>query len=688
LKSVSSWSVLRAMPRHFPVLAAALLGCASQKPPTAPPPAEQHGVEIADLDRGANPCADFFQFSNGTWRKGNPIPASMDRWSRRWQAGENNKERLKDILEQVSQRSDWPQGSIEQLVGDDYASCMDEARADAQGLKPAAAMLAEIDAIQGPADLQRVIRRQQDIAILAPFALGAQPDQHEPTRTIADLGAAGLGLPDRDYYLKPEPRFVEAREKYLAHVQRVFELAGIAEARQGAETVFAFEKRLAEASLDNVALRDPTNLDHPTSFAALQTLTPHFDWAALYDEAKLPRGDLNVEEPKFLAQFEKELAGTPLPAWRTYLKWRLLASASPWLSRPFVEEAFSFDQKYLGGVQELKPRWKRCAESTDSRLGEALGRKYVERWFPPAAKERVQDLVRNELAAMKEIIEGLTWMGPQTKKRALEKLATFNPKIGYPDKWKDYSGVKIRRDVPVWANFVEGQKFVVDDFRATIGRPTDRGRWGMTPPTSNAYYNPLLNEIVFPAGILQPPAFDLAATDAVNYGAIGVVIGHEISHGFDDQGAQFDAQGRLLNWWTEDDLKAFQRRGQCVADQFEGYFIEPGIHHNGKLVLGESIGDLAGARIAFAAFQKAAKQHPEPVRDGFTPEQQFFIAWGQFRGDEIRPETQRLMVQGDPHPIAKYRVVGPLSNLPSFQQAFSCKESDPMVRGASRCEVW
>ena len=676
-------------PARVALLAAAAAACASQKGPTAPPPAQQHGVELSDIDRGANPCTDFFQFANGAWRKANPIPASMQRWSRRWQAGEKNKERLKDILEEISRRSDWPGGSVERIVGDDYASCMDEARAEASGIAPLAPMLAEIDGIRSQADLQRAIGHLQTALVFAPFALGAQPDQHDPTRTTADIGAAGLGLPDRDYYLKPEPRFADAREKYRLHVQRMFELAGAAGAKEAADVVFAFEKRLAEASLDNVALRDPNNLDHPTSFEKLRALTPHFDWSALYDEAKLPQGELNVEQPAFLAQFEKELAQTPLPAWRTYLRWQLLASAAPWLSKAFVEESFAFDQKYLAGVAELKPRWKRCAESADFRLGEALGRKYVERYFPPAAKGRVQELVRNELAAMKDIIEGLGWMGPETKRRALEKLATFNPKIGYPDKWKDYSGVRIRRDAPVWENVLEGRKFVVDDFRSTIGKPTDRGRWGMTPPTSDAYYNPLLNEIVFPAGILQPPAFDLEATDAVNYGAIGVVIGHEISHGFDDQGAQFDASGRLHNWWTAADLESFRQRGQCVVNQFEGFYIEPAIHHNGRLVLGESIGDLAGARIAFAAFQKALGQHPQPVRDGFTPEQQFFIAWGQFRGDETRPETQRLMVQGDPHPIAKYRVIGPLSNLPSFQQAFSCRSGDAMVRpAAERCEVW
>jgi putative endopeptidase len=671
-----------------PLLAAALVACASQKAPQAPPPAQQHGVEIADIDRRADPCGDFFQFANGAWRKANPIPASMQRWSRRWQAGEANKEKLKEILDEVSRRSDWPAGSVEQIVGDDHAACMDEASADARGLAPLAPLLAQIDAIATPADLQRAIRRQQDILVSAPFALAALPDFHRPSRTIADVAADGLGLPDRDYYLKPEPRFAEARQEYLAHVERMFELAHVPGAKSAAATVFALEKRIAGASLDNVALRDPANLDHPTSFAKLSAMTPHFDWALLWGEAGMPQGDLNVREPAFLTQFDKELAQTPLPEWRAYLKWRLLSSAAPWLSKPFAEEAFAFDEKYLGGVTEMKPRWKRCAESADFRLGEALGRKYVERFFPPAAKGRVQELVRNELAAMKEIVEGLPWMGPETKKRALEKIATFNPKIGYPDKWKDYSTVKIRRDASVWDNVVEGRRFVVRDSLSTVGKPTDRGRWGMTPPTSDAYYNPFLNEIVFPAGILQPPAFDLDATDAVNYGAIGVVIGHEISHGFDDQGAKFDAQGRLFNWWTGADLASFEKRGQCVVDQFESYFIEPGIHHNGRLVLGEAIGDLAGARIAYDAFQKALREHPQPARDGFTPEQQFFVAWGQFRGDETRPETQRLMIQGDPHPIAKYRVIGPLSNLPSFQQAFSCKARDPMVRGEAHCQVW
>ena len=650
-----------------------------------------HGIETGDLDRSVVPCNDFFEFANGSWRAQNPIPPSMVRWSRRWAAGESAKEQLKGILDEVSAKHDWPQASVEQLIGDDYAACLDEKRVDAQGLAPLKPLLAEIDALKDLAGVQRMIGRFHELAIPVPFGLASASDNHEPSQVIATIYASGLGLPDRDYYVKSEPRFVEARDKYRIHIANVFKLAGASasQAAAAADAVFAMEKRLAEASLDNVSLRDPKATDHKTRFDELQQLMKHFDWPAYFDSAKLPREALNVQEPKFLEAVDGQLTQTPLSAWRTYLKWHLLHAAAPSLSSPFVTENFDFFERYLGGAQEVKPRWKRCVESTDALLGEALGKKYTEKYFPPAAKARMQELVKNLLLAMGDTIRGLDWMGDATKAKALEKLATFNPKIGYPDKWTDYSSVGIRRDAR-WENVVGGRRFAVADDRSQIGKPVDRGRWGMTPPTSNAYYNPLLNEIVFPAGILQPPAFSMAATDAVNYGAIGVVIGHEISHGFDDQGAQFDAEGRLSNWWTDEDLKKFEARGQCVVNQFEGYFIEPGIHHNGKLVLGESIGDLAGARIAYRAFKKSLEGRPAaPSLDGFTPEQQFFVAWGQFRGDAIRPETQRLMAQSDPHPVGKYRVIGPLSNLPEFQAAFSCPAEAPMVRpAASRCDVW
>jgi putative endopeptidase len=652
---------------------------------------EQHGIQVGDLDRSSDACTDFFQYANGTWRAQNPIPDYMDRWSRRWEAGEKAKDQLKVILDEVSAKTDWPHGSVEQLVGDYYGSCMNDAQVNKLGITPAQPMLRDIDGMKNTKDLQRMIYRLHELGIFVPFGLVSQPDNHNPQETVANVFASGLGLPDRDYYLKPEQRFQEAREKYLVHVENMFRLAGYDEpkAKGAAKTVFELEKKLAENSLDNVALRDPQQTDHKTTYADLKKMTPAVDWDSYFSAAGIPHVDLNVAEPKFMAEVERQLRQTPLADWKTYLKWQLLHGQADVLSDVFVNENFSFYSQYLSGAKELKPRWKRCAESTDNSLGEALGQKYVEKYFSQEAKARAKEMVNNILAAMHDTIEGLEWMGPDTKKKALEKLSTFNPKIGYPDKWKDYSSIQLSRE-SYWNNQVAATKWnTVQDTWALIGKPTDRGRWGMTPPTSNAYYNPLLNEIVFPAGILQPPAFDVNGVDAVNYGSIGVVIGHEISHGFDDEGAQYDAQGRLHNWWTADDQKRFEQRTSCVAHQFDNYFIEPNIHHNGRLVLGESIGDLAGAKIAYLAFQKAKQQHSQPTLDGFSPDQQFFIAWGQWRGDEIRPATQRRMVQGDPHPIAKYRVIGPLSNLPAFSSAFSCKQGSAMVRQDSeRCEVW
>lgn len=651
----------------------------------------ERGIEVSDLNRNVSACDDFYEFANGGWRASNPIPASMPRWSRRWAAGESTKDKLREILEGISAAKNNPKGSVEQLTGDFYSACMNEAQANRLGAKPVAPLLAEIDRIKTRDGVERMIARFHEISIQIPFGVFARSDSHNPTNVIARIYASGLGLPDRDYYVKTEPRFKEAREKYLAHVARIFTLAGYdaARAKSAADAVFQMELQLAQASLDNVALRDPQATDHPMPLAALQKLTPDFNWASYYRQLSLPSSELNVGEPKFLEEFNHLLTRAPLADWKTYLKWHLLNSAAPSLSDEFVQADFAFYGAYLNGAKEIKPRWKRCVEATDELLGEALGRKYVEKYFPPEAKARMQEMVKNLRLAMEETIKGLDWMSPQTKQRALEKLATFNPKIGYPDKWKDYSRVPVTR-ASYWDDVVAGRKFAVRDDLSTIGKPVDRGRWGMTPPTSDAYYSALLNEIVFPAGILQPPAFNIEANDAVNYGAIGVVIGHEFSHGFDDAGAQYDARGNLSNWWTDEDLKKFQARTGCVVSQFENYFVEPGLHHNGKLVLGESIGDLAGAKIAYRALQISRRGKPPlPTIDGFTPEQQFFIAWGQFRGDAVRPEFARRMVQGDPHPVAKYRVIGPLSNMPEFQQAFTCRDGSAMVRpSAQRCEVW
>lgn len=672
---------------NLAILLGIALGIASQAQTGA-----LKGIETKDLDRNTQPCDNFFDFANGAWRAQNPIPASMDRWSRRWQAGEENKDQLRKILDEVSADANHPKASSAQLIGDFYAACTDVKAIDAAGLEPLKPYLARIDAVHDLKSLQAEILELQSTGIMVPFLFYGTQNPHAPTDVIADITASGLGLPDRDYYLKPDKRFADARAAYLVYVVKIFTLSGSSEteAKAAAETVMEFETALAKASLDNVALRDPHAVDHVTTLDALQKTTPHFDWTAYVKAAKVNAGTINVEQPAFVAEVERQLASTPIEKWKTYLRWQLLNSSADALPQQFVDAHFGFYQKQLAGVGELKPIGTRCAERTDALLGEALGQEYVKRYFPPEAKARAKEMVTNILSAMHETIEGLDWMAPATKQKALEKLSTFNVKIGYPDKWKDYSSVRIDRHRYI-DDLASASRFVVADNWSTIGKPVDRSRWGMTPPTSNAYYNPQLNEIVFPAGILQPPAFSVNYSDAVNYGAIGVVIGHEISHGFDDQGAQFDATGELKNWWTPEDLAKFQAKTACVVKQFDGFKIDgpDDIHIQGKLVLGESIGDLAGLKIAYLAFKKTAQGQSSEQIDGFTPDQQFFISWGQFRGDETRVETQKLMVQGDPHPVAKYRVLGPMSNFPPFAAAFSCKADSAMVRSdADRCVVW
>ncbi len=650
------------------------------------------GIATTDLDRSAQPCNDFYAFSNGTWRAQNPIPASMDRWSRRWKAGEDNKDQLRVILDDVSAAKDHAAGSPAQLTGDFYAACTNVKAVDAAGLEPLKPYLAAIDAIHDAAGLQKEIQDLSALGIMVPFTFGGSQNIHAPTDVIANVGAGGLGLPDRDYYVKTEKRFEDARAEYLVYIAKILTLSGASEsdAKDEAQTVMTMETALAKASLDNVALRDPHSTDHIETLDSLQKMTPHFDWAGYLASAGVASGVMNVDQPEFMAEVERQFTSTPIEQWKIYLRWQLLNTWADNLSQPFVDAHFGFYQSQLAGVSELKPRATRCAEETDALLGEALGQEYVKRYFPPEAKERAKVMVGNILSAMHDTIESLDWMTPDTKQKALEKLSTFNVKIGYPDKWKDYSSVKIDRE-HYFADAVAASRFLVADDHSTINKPVDRGRWGMTPPTSNAYYNPLLNEIVFPAGILQPPAFSMHYSDAVNYGAIGVVIGHEISHGFDDQGAQFDGTGKLNNWWTPADLTKFQAKTACVVKQFDGFKIDgpDDIHINGKLVLGESIGDLAGLKIAYRAFKKTAQGQSTEKIDGFTPDQQFFIAWGQFRGDETREETQKLMVQGDPHPVAKYRVLGPMSNFPPFAAAFECKPGAPMTRpDTERCVVW
>jgi putative endopeptidase len=659
--------------------------CAQDKP--------LHGIDLSDLDRKAKPCDDFYDFANGSWRAKNPIPASQVIWSRRWAAGESTKEVLHGILEESAVKAPKePPKSTERLIGHYYAACMDQKAIDALGVRALEREMAWIHSVVSVEDLQPVIQKLNEEAIFVPFIFGSSQDPHNPQSVIADAGAAGIGLPERDYYFKDDAKSKETREKYLEHIAAMFVLAGTdkATAAANAKVVMRMETAFAAATLNNVALRDPHATDHKMTLDEVQKLTPDFNWGTYFETLSLdPKVPINVDQPKFLEEFQKQLKDSSVADWKTYLTWQVLLSAAPSLSTPFVQESFAFNQKYLQGAAEMKPRWKRCVEATDNDLGEALGKKYVEKTFSPEAKARMQEMVKNILLALHDDIQTLSWMSPDTKKKALEKLATFNPKVGYPDKWKDYDTVEITRD-SYWSNIISARRFAVKDDAKMIGKPVDRSRWGMTTPTSNAYYNPLLNEIVFPAGILLPPMFDVNASDAVNYGGIGPVIGHEISHGFDDQGAQYDATGELKNWWTQEDFKEFQGRGKCVVDQFDGYTVDGGLHENGKLVLGESIGDLGGVKLAYLAFEKSMEGKPRPAnKDGFTPEQQFFISWGQSRGDEIRPDAQRQFVLTNPHPVSKYRVLGPLSNLPEFQKAFSCKAGDTMVRAEEhRCTIW
>jgi putative endopeptidase len=652
---------------------------------TAPDPGPSpNGVDATGMDRAADPCTDFYEYATGNWLTANPIPAGKPRWSRRAAKREENQRKVQGILEELAARKDWPAGSIEQQVGDHYASCMDEASIDAAGLTPLDPLLAELDGIRTPVDVQRAIRRLHEVAVPAPFGITGAMDNGEPLRFIVNVVPGGLGLPGPDHYLKKEPPFADARAKYLVHIANVFKLRGMAEAqaKKAADTVFALEKRLAQAPMNGAAAAAPGATEQKMTFAQLQKLAPNFDWVIYFDEAKLPRADVNIHQPEFLKRVNKELRATPAAAWKTYLTWQVLESASPWLSRPFVEESFRFKGA------EVKPRATRCAELTEAQLGEAVGKKYVEKYFPPEAKAKVMDMLQNLLAVLKEEVARVEWMTPETKEKALEKLASYRPQAGYPDRWRDYSGVTIRRET-FWANVAAARRFSVEDNRSQIGKPSDPGLWQLPPSSSGAYLDLQLNTIVLPAGFLQEPAFSLDRSDAANYGGIGAGVAHDMTHAIDAGGAELDPQGRPRNWWSDADRKEFEKRGQCVIDQHEAYDLGSGARHNGKLVLSEAIGDMAGVRLAYLALQRSMKSRPVPVIDGLTPEQQFFVAYGQLRAEALTPEMQQEYLKSDTHALPKYRVQGPLSNLPEFHQAFSCKAGAAMVRPAEkRCEVW
>jgi putative endopeptidase len=653
--------------------------------------AAAHGVELTILDKTCKPCEDFYHYAAGEWLKKNPIPAAYPSWGRFNELAERNRELLHQILEGAAANTKAAAGSNEQKIGDFYASCMDEKQINATGAKPLEPELARIDGIQSPAELQAEIARLQGMGVGALFEFGSTQDEKNSSQVIGGADQGGLGLPDRDYYTKTDDKSKEVRKEYEEHIAKMLALAGDDGAKAGADAraILELETKLAEASLTRVERRDPEKTYHKMNRSELRTLTPNWSWEDYFQQIGYTNIDsVDVSAPTFFETVSQALKDTPLETWKTYLRWHLVNSTAAYLSDPFVDENFNFNGRVLQGTKELLPRWKRCVTATDRQLGEALGQIYAQKYFPPEAKARALEMVNHLTEALHDDLQTLPWMSPATRKQALEKLAAFTRKIGYPDKWRDYSAYKVDRGSYV-GNQMHGAQFEFKRDLNKIGKPVDRTEWGMTPPTVNAYYNDEMNEIVFPAGIMQPPFFDPNADDASNYGAMGAVIGHEMTHGFDDQGRKFDAQGNLRDWWTPEDEKNFNERAACVEKQFDSYVVQDDIHENGKLVLGESIADLGGLNLAYRALQKAEKGKKPELIGGLTPDQRFYLSYAQIWASNDRPEYERLIVNTNPHPLGRFRAIAAPSNMPEFARAFDCKEGDAMARPAAiRCQIW
>ncbi len=652
----------------------------------------KNGFEKERMDTSCKPCDDFYKYINGTWLKNTPIPDSEPRWGSFNILNDNNRKVLKEILEAAAANKKSKPGSNEQMIGSMYASCMDEAVIEKQGYKPIQPLLTRIAKINDVNNLPTEISYLHSVGVPALFNFGAQPDAKNSTTNLAGISQGGLTLPNKEYYTKTDEKSKELRVKFVQHMTNMFKLIGEdeAKAKTSADAVMRIQMKLADASLAPVELRNPNNRYNKKTVKELSELAPNFNFNAYFvGRGAISFNDINVAQPKFIGAVNGLLKEIPLEDWKTYLRWQVVRSSANTLSSAFVNEAFNFNGKVLNGTKEQQPRWRRCVQAVDQGLGDALGQVYVAKTFPPESKARMDKLIDNLVAAFRERIKTLDWMSETTKQAALTKLNAFGRKIGYPDKWKDYSTVKIDRK-SYFENDLKVAQFAIKRNLARINQPVDRSEWGMTPPTVNAYYTPLMNEIAFPAGILQPPFFNPEADDAINYGAIGAVIGHELSHGFDDQGSQFDEKGNLRMWWTPEDRKKFEARADCIVQQFNSYKVEEGLYQNGKLVLGESIGDLGGLTMAYYAFKKSLEGKPRPANiDGFTPEQRFFIGWAQVWATNARPEFERTQTLTDPHPLGRFRGNGPLSNFAPFAAAFNCQKGDPMVReGEKLCVIW
>ena len=642
----------------------------------------QHGINRADLDTTCAPCQDFYQFATGGWRANNPIPKEFPQWGAFGALAEHNRDVLHEILDGAVKDSS--------KIGVYYATCMDSAAADAVGLEPIEAELRRIDDVTTPATVRAEISRLQEQGVDVAFGFNVNQDRKQSTREVLYVQQGGLGLPDRDYYTKTDSTSARIRSEYAAHIGRVLTLSHTvpALARAEADSVVQLETALAYASMTRVERRDPYNTYHKMTIAGADSVAPHLEWRAwLTDLQAPPVPDIIVMQPRFLSALDSLLAHEPISVWRAYLRAHFLETTAPWLDSAFVNEDFRMRQT-LTGVPAMQPRWRRCVQATDRGLGEALGQAYVARAFSPEAKQRALDLVHNMEETLKNDLSTLAWMTPATRQAAIVKLAAFANKIGYPDKWRDYSSLTVEHRAFV-LNFLEANAFDVKRRIKKLGHPVDRTEYTMSPPTVNAYYNGSMNEIVFPAGILQPPFFDPQADDATNYGGIGYVIGHEMTHGFDDQGRKYDAEGNLRDWWTPEDAKEYNTRSALVADQYSSYIAIDSVHLNGRLTLGENTADIGGLKIAYLAMEHAYASKQRDTIAGFTPEQRFFVSVAQIWRENVRPAYARQLAITDPHSPGRWRIDGPLSDMPEFAQAFGCHAGDPMVRPENvRPQIW
>jgi len=667
-------------------------------PPMIPPKPVQESGKILELkgmdpslmDKSVDPCVDFYQYSCGGWLKRNPVPADQSSYGRDTELAERNRLILRDILEKAAVETS-SRSAVEQKIGDFYASCMDEASIEGKGASVLKPELDRIAALKSKDEIAEELAHLHLINVNAFFSYGSDQDFKDATSVIAEADQGGLGLPERDYYTRTDAKSVQTRRQYIRHVTNMLRLSGETPlvAAAHARKIMAIETALAKASLTVTQRRDPASVYHKLPVSDLAAMNPTFAWNRYLRATDTPPvQSLNVAVPVFFKGLETVLKQQNLETIKIYLRWHLVHALAGMLPKAFVNENFDFYGRKLSGQKELRARWKRCVQSTDGNLGEALGQIYVERTFGAEGKARTLQMVKDIEASMEQDIKNLTWMTDATKQKALEKLHTVANKIGYPDKWRDYSKYEVVRG-DAMGNFIRGAEFESRRQVAKIGKPVDRGEWGMTPPTVNAYYNPQMNDINFPAGILQPPFYDNKMDDAVNYGDAGGVIGHELTHGFDDEGRQFDAKGNFDDWWTPQDTKEFEERTACVVHEYDNFIAVDNLHVQGKLTLGENVADLGGLKLAMLAFLRHAEEtHQQPkAAEGFTPEQRFYISYGQGWCENDTPESLRLQAQTNPHSPVKYRVNGVVQNLPEFQTAFSCKTGTPMAP-EKRCEVW